>query len=170
MNEDLRTNDPHERARMIIATSGPGELSGEEQSFLATHLESCASCREFAENAREAIRLMRGMSVTADSQLVSRAQLRVRQRAQELQRQRERLWVISVCCAAVTVSTAVTTAVLWQGFAWISGQLLSEFAVLSAPVWEAAFVIVGLMPALVVGILMLARGTYLADHNGFYQH
>ena len=169
MNEHLG-NDPHERARMLIATSGPGELSGEEQSFLAMHLESCASCREFSENAREAIRSLCGMAVTADSQLVSRTQLRVRRRAQELQQQRERLWVISVCCAAVTVSTALTTAVLWQGFAWINGRWSSQFPLFSAPLWEAAFVLFCLTPALLVGILMLARGTYLADDGGSYQH
>jgi len=30
-------------------------------------------------------------------------------------------------------------------------------------------VALGLMPAIVAGILLLARGTYLADHNGPFQ-
>jgi hypothetical protein len=90
--------------------------------------------------------------------------MRVRQRAYELQRQQERLWVIVVCCAAVTLCTAFTTAVLWYGFAWIGQQ-----ARLSAPVSEACFVIFCLMPAILAGILLLARGTYLVDHNSSYQ-
>jgi hypothetical protein len=90
--------------------------------------------------------------------------MRVRQRALELQRQQERFWVICACCAAVTLCSAVTTAVLWRGFAWIGQQ-----ARFPAPVWEGSFVVIYLAPAVLVGILLLARGTFLADHNGSYQ-
>ncbi len=159
MNADL-----HERARLLIALSGPEGFSNAEQSWLAAHLESCAPCREFAENARETIRSLRAVSITAGGSLVSTTQMRVRQRAQELQRRQERLWVVCVCCAAVTLYAAFTTAVLWRGFAWMGEQ-----ARLSAPVWEIGFVAFCWMPAILVGILLLARGTHLADRNGSYQ-
>ncbi len=90
--------------------------------------------------------------------------MRVRQRALELQRQQERLWVICVCCIAVTLGTAFTTSVLWRGLAWMGQQ-----ARLSAAVWQIGLVALGLMPAIVAGILLLARGTYLADHKGSFQ-
>jgi hypothetical protein len=156
--------DPHERARLRIALSGPEGFSNAEQSWLAVHLESCPPCREFAENSRETIRSLRAIPITAGGSLVSTTQMRVRQRAEELQRQQERLWVVCACCAAVTLCTGVTTAVLWRGFAWMGQQ-----ARFSAPVWEGGFVVFCLMPAVLAGILLLARGTFLADHNGSYQ-
>jgi len=156
--------DFHERARLLIALSGSEEVSTAEQSWLAAHLESCVTCREFAENSRETVRSLRAIPITAGANLRSTTQMRVRQRAQELQRQQEWLWVILVCCAAVTLCSAFTTAVLWYGFAWI-GQL----ARLSAPVWEVGFAAFCLMPAILAGILLLARGTYLVDHNSSYR-
>ncbi len=159
MNTDL-----HERARMLIALSGPEGISAAEQVWLAAHLDACASCRQFAENLRETLRALRAISVTAGGSLVSVTQRRVRQRALELQRQQERLWVICVCCVAVTLGTAFTTAVLWGGLAWMGQQ-----ARLPGPVWQIGLVALGLMPAIVAGILLLARGTYLADHKGSFQ-
>jgi hypothetical protein len=156
--------DPHERARLMIALSGPEGLSNAEQSWLAVHLESCPPCREFAGSTGETIRSLRAIPITAGGGLVSATRTRVRQRAQELQRRQERLRVIWVCCAAVTLCTAFNTAILWRGFAWIGHQ-----ARLAAPVWEIGFVVLCLMPTIVTGILLLARGTYLADHNGSYQ-
>src|SRR5689334_10981504 len=103
--------DPYERARLMIALSGTEGLSSAEpqaeESWLAAHLESCASCRAFAENLRETIRALRGIPISASGRLVFTTQMRVRQRAAELRRQQERFWVICVCCAAVTLSTAV---------------------------------------------------------------
>lgn len=158
------TTDPHERARMLIALSGAEETPNTDQLWLTSHLESCAECRKFADNSREAVNALRAVPVTAGVSLVSATQMRVRQRAQELQRESERLWVIAVCCFAVTLSTAFTTALLWGGFAWISQQ-----ARLPAPVWQAGFLVFCIMPALFAAILLLARGTYLADQNGSWQ-
>ena len=163
-NSDLMNSDPHERARLMIALSGPEDVSNRERSWLAAHLESCPSCREFAESTGESIRSLRGIPITASARLKSMTQMRVRQRALELQRQQERFWVICACCAAVTVCSAVTTALLWRGFAWMGQQ-----ARFPALVWQGGFVVIYLMPAVLVGILLLARGTFLADHNGSYQ-
>jgi predicted anti-sigma-YlaC factor YlaD len=160
MNSDL-----HERARMLVALSGPEGLAAEEQSWLATHLESCPACREFAENTSEAIASLRMVSVTAGARLISATQLRVRQRALELQNRQERMWIVAVCCAAVTVCAAVTTFFLWSGFAW-----LGAWARLDPPVWAVSFVAFSLMPALVTGLLLLARGTHLAEGRSSRQH
>jgi predicted anti-sigma-YlaC factor YlaD len=153
--------DLHERARVLIALSGAEEVSSPEQSWLAAHLESCPSCRDFAESTGATIRFLRAIPITAGESLVSTTQMRVRQRALELQRQQERFWVICACCAAVTLCSAVSAAVLWRGFAWMGQQ-----AKFPAPVWEGGFVLAYLTPAVLVGILLLARGTFLADHNG----
>jgi predicted anti-sigma-YlaC factor YlaD len=174
VNHDPVKNDPHERARMLIALSGPEQQSNEEtpiaeRSWLAAHLESCASCREFADSSAEAIRSLRAIPIMAGASLVSATRVRVRQRAQELQRHQERMRVIWVCCLAVTLCTALSTAVLWRGLAWMSQQWIGQQAWLPAPVWEIALVAISVMPAVVAGILLISRGTYMADHNGTFQ-
>jgi predicted anti-sigma-YlaC factor YlaD len=167
MNAKLTNFDPHERAQMMIASAEEASVAGEssdaDQSWLAAHLESCPPCREFQENSRETIRALRGIPITATSGLISATQIRVRQRALELQRQQERLWVVCICCAAVTISTVISTAFLWRGFEW-----MGQHARLSSPVWEGGFVVFYLLPAVFIGIVLLARGTFLADHNGSY--
>jgi predicted anti-sigma-YlaC factor YlaD len=156
------TRNFHDNARELIAQ---GELlSDAQQVWLRSHLEECEACRDYAEAAGRALRAMRSQPMAAGSALVQTTQMRVRQRALELQRQRERLWVICVCCFAVTLSTALTTAAMWRGFAWMGQQ-----ARLSGPVWEIGLLALGLMPAMVAAILMLARGTYLADSIGSLQ-
>lgn len=156
------TRSAHDEARELIAF---GEaLSDPQQTWLESHLQECASCRDYAEAAGRAVRTLRSHPLAANSALVRATQMRVRSRAVELRQQHERLWAISVCCVAVTVGTAFTTAVLWRGFAWIGEQ-----ARLPGPVWQISLVALGLMPAIVAGIFLLSRGTYLADHNGSLQ-
>lgn len=163
-SSETMSSEVHERARRMIALSGPEGFSGAEQAWLGAHLESCAQCREFAERTGETIRALRAIPVTAGGSLVSATRARVRQHARQLQRRQEWLRVVWVCCAAVTLCTAVSTVLLWRGFAWIGQQ-----ARLSPPVWEIGFMVLCLMPALVTGILLLARGTYLADHEDSLQ-
>jgi len=156
------THSTHERAQELIAL---GEtLLAAQQTWLRTHLQECADCRDYAEAAGRVVRALRSQPLAADSALVRATQMRVRSRALELQRQQERLWVVCVCCVAVTVSTAFTTAAMWGGFAWMGQQTH-----LSALVWQIGLAALSWMPAIVTGILMLARGTYLADHDGSFQ-
>lgn len=156
------TRNAHDEARELIAL-GEG-LADAQQAWLRAHLDECEACRHYAEAANGVVRTLRSLPLAADFALVRATQMRVRQRALELQRQQERLWVICVCGVAVTLGTALTTAVLWRGFAWMGQQ-----ARLPDPVWQIGLVALGLMPAIVAGILLLARGTYLADHNGSVQ-
>jgi hypothetical protein len=81
-----------------------------------------------------------------------------------LQRQRERMWMVSVSCTAVSLCALLSAIALWQGFEWLGAQ-----AQMASLVWEVGFLVFCLMPALVVGILLLAKGTHLADHTGSYE-
>jgi predicted anti-sigma-YlaC factor YlaD len=157
------TQSTHDQARELIALAGANDkdLSTAEQRWLRAHLEECAACRDYTNAAGRVVRALHSQPLAADFALVRTTQMRVRSRAMGLRRQQERLWVISVCCVAVTVVTASTTAVLWRGFAWMGQQ-----ARLPGPVWQVGLLALGLMPAIVAAILMLARGTYWADHNG----
>jgi hypothetical protein len=155
--------DAHERARNLIALAGPEALSGTDQAWLAAHVEECASCRAFAENARETIHTLRAIPIAAERSLVSTTQMRVRRRALELQRQRERLWLVSVSCTAVTLSALIGTVALWRGFEWLGAR-----AQLASAVWQVGFLVFCVMPALVAAILLLAKDRHLADHTGSY--
>ena len=158
------STDAHERARKLIALAGPEALSGADQTWLAAHMETCASCRAFAENARETIHALRAIPIAAERSLVSTTQMRVRRRALELQRQRERRWLVSVSCAAVTLCALLSAAALWRGFEW-----LGERAQLAPLIWQVGFFVFCVTPALVAGVLLLARDTHLADHTGSYE-
>lgn len=162
MNSSTNKN-PHERARRLIALTGPdglsnnrisGSFSDERSSnaWLAAHLETCGSCRAFAENAAETIHGLRAIPIAAERSLVSATQMMVRRRALELQRQRERVWLVSICCAAVTLSALLSTVALWHGFEWLGAR-----AHVAPSVWQVAFLVFCMMPALVAAILLLAK-------------
>jgi hypothetical protein len=53
----------------------------------------------------------------------------------------------------------LSTVALWRGFAW-----LGERAQLASSVWQVGFLVFCVMPALLVGILLLAKGTHF-DRN-----
>jgi predicted anti-sigma-YlaC factor YlaD len=154
------TRDTHNEARELIALGGAKDLSDAQQGWLNAHLAECAGCRDYAEAAGRTVAALRSLPLAAGSRLVRDTQMRVRHRAMELQHQQERLWVICACCVAVTVGTAFTTVVLWRGFEWVNRQVQ-----LPGPVWQVGLVALSLMPAILAGILMLARGTYLAHEN-----
>ena len=147
------SGDVHERARMLIAC-------GEQEPWLSEHLDSCAACREFAIGTERTARALRAIPITAGWDLVSTTQMRVRQRARELQLRQERLAAIWICCAAVTLMAGLTVAALWSGLAWLGGRIS-----LAAPVWQMSFVLFSLLPTIVTAILLLARGTHLADRE-----
>ena len=161
-------HDEHERARKLIALAGSEAPTVADQlssnAWLAAHLETCAACRAFAENVAETIQGLRAIPVAAERSLVATTQLRVRRRALELQRQRERLWLVAVSCIAVTLGALLSTVALWRGFEW-----LGERAQVASSVWLVGFLVFCGMPALVVGILLLVRDTHLADHAGSYR-
>lgn len=168
----ISNHDAHERARRLIAEAGPETLSAADRredqpssnAWLAAHLATCDPCRAFAANAAETIRGLRSIPIAAERSLVSTTQMRVRRRALELQRHRERLWMVSVSCTAVTVGALVSAIALWRGFEW-----LGTWAQLPASVWQVAFLVFCGLPALVAAILLLAKDKNLADRSGSYQ-
>ena len=170
-------NDAHERARRLIALADPEALSTADRlsdlsdgsssnAWLAAHLETCAPCRAFAGNAAETIHRLRAIPVAAGRTLVSTTQIMVRRRALELQRHRERMWMVAVSCTAVTLCALLSTFVLWRGFEWLGAR-----AELAPSIWQVAFLVFCIMPALLAAILLLARDKdrHLPDHTKSYQ-
>lgn len=152
------TRSAHDEARELIALGE--DLPNAQRDLLHTHLEECADCRTYSEAAARTVLALRSLPLAADSRLVRATQMRVRFHASRLREVRERMWFVGVACLGVGLSAAVTAPLLWRLFAW-----MGELAGVSAPVWQAGFVFFWMVPALVVGVVLLARGTHLTDRG-----
>jgi len=152
------TRNAHDEARELIAL-GDG-LSGAQQAWLRAHLDECEACRHYAEAANRVVRTLRSLPLAADSRLVRATQMRVRFHASRLREMRERLWLVGMACLGVGLSATLTVPLLWQLFAW-----MGEWAGVSTLVWQTGFMFFFIAPALVVSVLLLARGTHLTNNG-----
>ena len=152
------TRDTHEETRKLIALRE--SLLDTEQVWLRAHLEDCEACRHYAEAVNGVVRTLRSMPLAADVRLVRATQMRVRFHAQRLRETRERMWLVAMACLGVGLSATLTVPFLWRLFAW-----MGEWAGVSTLVWQAGFVFFFCAPALVVGVLLVARGTHMAKDS-----
>lgn len=157
------TPDPHHEARELIAL-GEG-LSDAQQAWLRAHLQECVACRDYEEAAGRVVRALRSQPLAADSRLVRATQIQVRFHASRLREARERLWLMGMACLGVGLSATLTVRLLWRLFAW-----MGEWAEVSTVVWQTGFMFFFIAPALAVSVLLLARGTHLADNGERPQH
>lgn len=154
------TRDPHDEARELIALGN--DSSDAQTSWLRSHLDECESCRRYEAAAREVVRSVRSLPIAADARLVRATQMRVRFHAGRLRQTRERFWLVGAACLGVGLSATLTVPIMWRLFAW-----MGEWAGLSNWMWQAGFALFWILPALIAGVVLLTRGTYLADHNGY---
>lgn len=147
----------HDEARELIAL-GEG-LPDAQQAWLRAHLDECKACRDYAEMVNAVVRSLRALPLAADARLVRATQMRVRFHASRLRETRERLWLVGMACLGVGLSATLTAPLLWRLFAW-----MGEWAGVSTLVWQAGFMFFFIAPALLVSVLLLARGTYLMDN------
>jgi predicted anti-sigma-YlaC factor YlaD len=150
------TRDTHDEARELIAL-GEG-LSDAQHAWLRTHLDECEACAHYAEAANRVVRNLRLLPIAADSRLVRATQMRVRFHASRLRETRERMWLVGMACLGVGLAATLTVPLLWRLFAWVG-----TWAGVSSWVWQAGFTFFWIAPALVVGVLLLARGTHLTN-------
>jgi predicted anti-sigma-YlaC factor YlaD len=167
------TRNLHERAREIIVLAGVGDrnqargrdrnediVDPQEQIWLQAHLQECAACRDYADAASRAVSVLRSQPLAADSGLVRTTQMRVRVRALELRRQQERFWLVSLACLFVGVSAVITTSLFWRAFEWMGVR-----AGVSNWVWQTGFIFFWIAPSLIVGAVIVARGTQLTGNR-----
>ena len=109
------------------------------------------------------MRAVRGVPLAADPGLVRDTQARVRARAFALRQRQQWLRLVALACPFVGLSAAITTPLAWRAFQW-----MGTYAGLSRPLWQAGFAFYWMVPALLVSVLLLLRGTHLAD-NGHSQ-
>ena len=151
------TRNAHDEARELIAL-GERRLDA-QQAWLRAHLDECEACRHYEEAANAVVRTLRSLPLAVDSRLLRATQMRVRFHASRLRETRERLWLVGMACLGVGLSATMTVPLLWRLFAW-----MGEWAGISGPVWQAGFMFFCIAPALVVSVLLLARGTHLANN------
>jgi hypothetical protein len=150
--------DVHEQARELIPLAEG--LSDAQQNWLHAHLEQCAVCREYAEAASRVVSALRSVPLAADSRLVRATQMRVRFHAARLRERRERMWLVGMACVGAGVSATLTAPLLWRVLAW-----MGEWAGVSNAICQAAFACFWIAPALVVGVLLLARGVHFSSNE-----
>lgn len=150
------SRNAHDEARELIAL-GDG-LSPAQQAWLRSHLYDCEVCRNYAEAAKETVHALRSLPLAADSRLVRATQMRVRFHADRLREARQRMWLVGMACLGVGLSATLTAPLLWRLFAWLGAR-----AGVSTLVWQAGFMFFSIAPALVVSVLLLARGTHWTD-------
>jgi predicted anti-sigma-YlaC factor YlaD len=154
------TRNIHDEARQLIALARAEDLTDAQQIWLRAHLQDCGACHDYAEAVGRVVRTLRSVTLAADSRLVRATQMRVHFHASKLRETRDRMWLVGIACLGVGLSATLTVPLLWRLFAW-----LGAWAGVSSPVWQAGFAFFWIVPALVVGALLLARGTHLS-HEG----
>jgi predicted anti-sigma-YlaC factor YlaD len=153
------TQDVHEHARALLTHQQA--LGSAEQEWLQQHLRSCPQCRDYSQGIEELVRALRSVPFAAKPSLVRLTQAKVRMRATELRRRRERVWLVIISCAFVSLFAVGSTAFLWRGFEW-----LGRWAQVPDSVWQLGFAMFWIAPTIAAGFLLLAHGTHLAERNG----
>jgi predicted anti-sigma-YlaC factor YlaD len=157
--------DIHEWTQELMATGEIETLTGVARRQVQEHLSECAACREFGELIGGLERALHSISIAADASLVNVTRARVHYRAAELERQRQRWWLITLSTALVALSTVVTTPFLLQGFAWLGSSMHVPNLV-----WQAGFVLFWISPALLASVLLSAFGVHWSERRGSETH
>ena len=116
------TNEPHTRAKQIIAQQHIETVSYDDANWLNTHLAECESCAAEQRQLRESLSALRTMHLDLPPNLASRAQFRVRMRAEELREKepaKKFVWAIAAVSWALGVSTAPW---VWRGIEWLGQE------------------------------------------------
>ena len=149
----------HARAAHLIAQERIEGLAAADQQWLRQHLAECASCATHADSTEQAIRSLRGISVSLPKTLASRTQFRVRMRAQQL-RGEPRWRMVYAACGISWAFGAVTAPYVWRGLEWV-GQRMGAPKI----IWELGFGLWWALPAAVVAVILLIENTGRNDES-----
>jgi hypothetical protein len=143
----------HARAQELLLERNAGVIAEAEFSWLQSHLSRCPGCCEHAAGVEAAVQELKAASrdVTASRQLVRATQMRVRERAAEMQAQRERMSPLAVACSIACVWALGSIPLAWEGF-----QMLAPSLHLSTAVWQGAAIFTSIAPAAVIAAVGVA--------------
>jgi hypothetical protein len=147
--------DFHPQVKEFLSRQRVEGLSLEDQQWLSSHLAECESCAAEQRQLNESISAFRGMQIDLPANLASRAQLRVRLRAEEMREHgpaNRLIWAVAVMSWMFGLATAPF---VWRGFEWLGGELH-----LPKLVWMAGVALWWIVPA------MVATGVVLLESRG----
>ena len=116
------TIDNHAQAKDLIARRHIEGLTGDDERSLNAHLAECQSCAALQRQLSASLSALRTMHVDLPANLASRAQFRVRLRAEELREKepaKKFVWAIAAVSWALGVSTAPW---VWRGVEWLGQE------------------------------------------------
>jgi anti-sigma factor RsiW len=150
----------HGRAQRLIDAWHVEGIPAHEREWLDAHLAECAECQARALANERALQVLRANTVRVDPALVSVTQARVRVRARQLRERQARLRALWISCALSWILGAVTAPLLWQALAWL-GQRFD----VSQAIWIALFALCWIVPATVVGTVLVWQHSRAGDVN-----
>ena len=115
-------NDLHAQAKEFMVRRHVEVLSVDDERWLSAHLAECESCAAEQRHLRESLSALRTMHLDLPTNLASRAQFRVRMRAEELREKepaRKFVWAIAAVSWALGVATAPW---VWHGVEWLGQE------------------------------------------------
>ena len=154
--------DVHARAGQLIAQERVEGISAAERSWLEQHLTECASCAEQAHATEEAIRALRGVAIPLPRTLASRAQMRVRLRAQELGEREPRRRLLWFTCGMSWALGVGSAPYVWRIFEWLGKHTGTPKLVL-----EMGFGLWWAIPALFAAAIVLMESARQANESGW---
>jgi len=116
------TNDLHTRAKNLLAQQSIEPVSSDDERWLNAHVAECESCAAEQLQLRQSLSALRTMHLDLPTNLASRAQFRVRMRAEELREKepaKKFVWAIAAVSWALGVSTAPW---VWRGIEWLGQE------------------------------------------------
>ena len=149
MNSNL-----HSRAQELISRRLVEGIAPSEESWLEAHLADCELCRAALHSSQEVVRGLRRASVMAPKDLASRAQLRVRLRAPEIEPPSQGAYWLWILTAASWMLGVLTAPFVWRIYAWVG-----EHAGVPRLALQLAFVLWWAVPAFVALAIVLHQRT-----------
>jgi anti-sigma factor RsiW len=156
------SGDVHAKAGQLIAQERVEGISAAERSWLEQHLTECEGCAEQARATEEAIRALRGVAIPLPRTLASRAQMRVRLRAEQLQEYEPRWRMLWTACGISWAFGAVTAPYVWRGLEWVGHRMG-----MPKIIWELGFGLWWALPAIVVAMALLVTGGGRTDERSW---
>jgi predicted anti-sigma-YlaC factor YlaD len=156
--------DVHARAGQLIAQERVEGISAAERSWLEAHLAECEACAAESRATGEAIRALRGVAIPLPKTLASRAQMRVRLRAEQLQEYMPRWRMMWTACGISWAFGAVTAPYVWRGLEWIGHRL-------GVPniIWELGFGLWWAIPAVFAAVIVLMENTRRTNESDWFE-
>lgn len=148
----------HERARLLLDRAAVEGVSPDEQRWLANHISQCAECSRYAELSQRTIRALDSFAFDLDPAAAFRVQTAIRVRAGRMASHGRDSSMGILVAAFLTIAGSIA---MWEPAAWLAIRWNWP-----APAWQIGFAILWLLPSLILDVLLLFRGKWIADDSG----